>query len=196
MTNIEGGRGSPYQKLTIENTPKRADQNFYGRPREELVKDLQSYIKQRKQELIEHQFGEDITPAEVIRLRLEAEESESLNLVRNKPSLDQKEGNFFWQLRAAWDALAYDHYNPGSDTEMYTGIAMWSYYRRSHKPAIKLSHPSQVQAIDAMTEAVGIPHQKGQAEIEIPEKLRNYVGYQLSPEYQDRVAAAKMKRNK
>jgi hypothetical protein len=54
MTDIEGGRGRPSQKLTIENTSRQEGQNFYGRPHEELVKDLQSYIKQRKQELIKH----------------------------------------------------------------------------------------------------------------------------------------------
>jgi hypothetical protein len=71
MIEDERGGGSPKQKLTIENTTKQEDQNFYGRSHEELVKDFQSYIKQRKQELIKQQFGKDITAAEVIRLRLD-----------------------------------------------------------------------------------------------------------------------------
>jgi hypothetical protein len=45
-----------------------------------------------------------------------------------------------------------------------------------------------------LTEAVGIPHPKGQAEIEIPEKLRNYTKLVLSKDYQEKVAKAKLAR--
>jgi hypothetical protein len=52
-----------------------------------------------------------------------------------------------------------------------------------------------VRALDAMTEAVGIPHQRGKTDIEIPEKLRNYNKYLLSDEYRQRVEQAQAKRN-
>jgi hypothetical protein len=45
-------------------------------------------------------------------------------------------------------------------------------YKRNGEATIKLSDP-QVRIIDALTEAVGIPHKRGQAEIEIPEELRS-----------------------
>jgi hypothetical protein len=68
-----------------------------------------------------------------------------------------------------------------------------SYYQHScvtgEKPTIKLN-PVQVQIIDALTEAVGIPHKKGQAEIEIPEKLRSETKWLLSEEYQERLLQA------
>jgi hypothetical protein len=83
------------------------------------------------------------------------------------------EGNYYWQLRSAWDALAYEFYEPGSGSEYMAGVSLWDYHRRSQKLSIKLSHPSQVRIIDALTEAVGIPHKRGQAEIEIPEELRS-----------------------
>src|SRR4051812_49386542 len=71
------------------------------------------------------------------------------------------------------------------------GVLLWDYHRQSHKPSINLTHPTQVQIIDALTEAIGIPHEKGQTEIPIPEKLKDFISYQFSQEYQDRVAAAK-----
>jgi hypothetical protein len=129
-------------------------------------------------------------------LRLNTEESQSLNLIARRPSIAEKENNFFWQLRSAWDALAYDHFEPGSARENTAGVSLWDYHRQSHKPSIKLTHPTQVQIIDALTEAVGISHEKGQTEIPIPEKLKDFISYQFSQEYQDRVAAAKKKRNK
>jgi hypothetical protein len=44
--------------------------------------------------------------------------------------------------------------------------------------------------------AVGIPHERGQAEIEIPEKLRHYDKLRLSKEYRERVAQAIAERKK
>jgi hypothetical protein len=67
------------------------------------------------------------------------------------------------------------------------------YYQATHEPTIKLSDP-QIHIIDALTEAVGIPYQKGQAEIEIPEKLRNYNKLVMSKDYQERAAKAKLAR--
>jgi len=47
-----------------------------------------------------------------------------------------------------------------------------------------------------LTEAVGIPHEKGKSEIPIPEKLKDYVTWSRSKEYRELVAKAKEKRNK
>jgi hypothetical protein len=43
--------------------------------------------------------------------------------------------------------------------------------------------------LDALTEAAGVPHPHGQAEIAIPKKLENYTEWILSREYQDKVKA-------
>jgi hypothetical protein len=82
--------------------------------------------------------------------------------------------SFFSPLGFAWEALTYDRYEPGSFGEYLAGSRLHFEYQYSHEPAIKLSHPLQVRVIDALTEAVGIPHERGQTEIEIPEKLRYY----------------------
>jgi hypothetical protein len=70
--------------------------------------------------------------------------------------------------------MAYDRYEVGSREEGLAGSTMQMYYWATHEPTIKLTDPGQVRTLDALTEAVGIPHQRGQTEIQIPEKLRNY----------------------
>jgi hypothetical protein len=76
-------------------------------------------------------------------------------------------------IRKAWDALAYDHYKEYSFTKHMVGLHLSGHYQRTHESVIKLTRP-QARVLDALTEAVGIPHQRGQAEIEIPEKARHY----------------------
>jgi hypothetical protein len=101
----------------------------------------------------------------------------------------------FHTLRHAWYALAYEQYEPGSREEGLAGSVLQEYYGDTHEPTIKLS-PLQSQLIDAMTEAAGIPHEKGQTAIVIPEKLRHYNRYLLSPEYQERLSQAQAKKQR
>ena len=63
-------------------------------------------------------------------------------------------------------------------------------------PDIGVAIPMEVRVLDAFAEAAGVPHQRGQMEIEIPEKLRNYNRYLISPEYQARLTAAKAQQRK
>jgi hypothetical protein len=170
----EGNASTPLAPLT------QGELSWYERPHEELVKGFQDYI-QEKGKL----FGGRSSPVEIIRMRLYEETNSSLN--REKMS-------FFFPLRVAWDALTYHRYEPGSFREYLVGSMLQSEYKCSHEPAIKLSHPLQVRVIDSLTEAVGIPHQKGQAVIEIPEKLRDYDKWVSSKEYKERVAKAKAKK--
>jgi hypothetical protein len=72
---------------------------------------------------------------------------------------------------------------------------MTMYYQKTQESRIKLSEP-QVKMVDALTEATGIPRQRGQAEIEIPEKLRNYSQWFNSEERLARIAEARSKMNK
>ena len=102
----------------------------------------------------------------------------------------------FFTLRSAWDALAYDKYETGSKEEGLAGSMLQAYYSATREPGIKLTNPKQVQLLDAMAEAAGIPHQRGQTEIAIPEKLHNYNHYLMSPEYQERWDNAKSRRNR
>ena len=109
-------------------------------------------------------------------------------------SMDQDDT--FSTLMSAWDALAYDKYEPGSKEEGLAGSLLQAYYGETREPSIKLTNPKQVQMFDALTEAAGIPHQRGQTEITIPEKLRNYNQYLMSPEYQERWDRAQERRKR
>jgi hypothetical protein len=68
----------------------------------------------------------------------------------------------------------YEHYKPGSSEENFAARSLQYYYQFTSKPGIILCNPLQIRVLDALTEAVGIPHERGMAEIEIPEKLRHY----------------------
>src|SRR5215510_13562182 len=96
-------------------------------------------------------------------------------------------GDRLFSVRSAWDALAYDRYEPGSREEGLAGSVLQAYSGATREPTIKLTHPMQVRVLDAFAEAAGVPHERGQAEIEIPEKLRNYNRYLMSAEYQTRL---------
>ena len=102
----------------------------------------------------------------------------------------------FSNLRSAWDALVYDKYETGSKEEGLAGSLLQAYYSETKEPSIKLTNPKQVLLLGAMAEAAGVPHQRGQTEITIPEKLRHYNQYMMSQEYQDRWTNAKAQRNR
>jgi hypothetical protein len=110
-------------------------------------------------------------------------------------SPNEQRAERFHTLRRAWDALAYEQYEPGSREEGLAGSELQAYYGATHEPTITLS-PLQTQITDAMAEAAGIPHKKGQTAIEIPEKLRHYNRYLLSPEYQERLSQAQAKKQR
>lgn len=179
------GQGSPDQKpKTQRNTHSKEQGSVHKESgggtlrlsHEQLVRGFQDYVRQ-----LERQFGGYWSPAEIIRSKLKL-----------KGISDNRIERDFWApIRYAWDALAYDHYEPGAPSEHLAGHALSRYHQAKHELTIKLSHPVQIRVIDALAEAAGIPHERGQAEIEIPEKLKNYYKYRLSNEYQERVAKAK-----
>jgi hypothetical protein len=92
--------------------------------------------------------------------------------------------NFFAQLKDAWDSIAYEHYRWKSPRgneygEPYAQSDLCLTYirakeRQEPRPEMIKLDPLQVKILDALAEAADIPHQRGQAEIEIPEKLRPY----------------------
>jgi hypothetical protein len=183
-----GEEGSPRRELTTESSWYKP-----GMSHEQLVKAAQGYIQQRQHlyaELGLPDQKEASSPVAIIRSGIE-QESQSWHSDDEK--VDKEKRRFFYQLGYAWDALAYDCYEPGSSADHMAVPNLSSYYQHSRatgeKSTIKLD-PVQVQIIDALTEAVGIPHKKGQAEIEIPEKLRSETKWLLSEEYQERLLKA------
>jgi hypothetical protein len=86
---------------------------------------------------------------------------------------DKAERNFWWPINKAWDALAYNHYKQSSWSKHIAGLQLSGHYQRTRESIIKLSDP-QVRIIDALAEAVGIPHKRGQTDIEIPQEARGY----------------------
>jgi hypothetical protein len=179
----ERGEGRPQEELTTENTikQKQDERGWYERQHKKLVKKLQDYVE--KQEKV---FGEYLTREEIIRMYLNFEEE----------SGDERIKAFFAPLRRAWDVLAYERYEPGSSEEHQSGILLSRLHRYYRESTIRLSDPLQVKVIDALTEVCAIPHVRGQAEIEIPEKLRDYDRWILSTEYQEKLGKARAERKR
>jgi hypothetical protein len=50
------------------------------------------------------------------------------------------------------------------------------------RPELIKLDPQQVKILDALAEAAHVPHQRGHAEIEIPDNLRYYNRYRFSPD--------------
>ena len=90
------------------------------------------------------------------------------------------ERDFWAPINKAWDALTYytydhdyDHYEVYSAVKHGAALYLDRYYERTGETTIKLSDP-QIRIIDALTEACGIPHKRGQAEFEIPQEAIGY----------------------
>jgi hypothetical protein len=150
---LEGERPERPKELTTQNThPKeksgaykeaatntplsssliQEQQRWYEWPHEKLVKEFKDYVQQR-----DKQFGGVYSPEETVRMRLDQENSAHL------ASPNKKEGSFFFQLKQAWDALAYDRYEPGSSQENLAARSLNYYYGCTDGgPTIKLSHPA------------------------------------------------------
>ena len=159
-----------------------------GLSHEQLVTSIKGLIREHQQvyETLRSPREREVLPPEtIIRNVLDWYSSSSMEL-----------DDTFFTLRSAWDALAYDKYEIGSREEGLAGSVLQAYYGATKEPTIKLPNPKQVQLLDAMAEAADIPHQRGQTEITIPEKLRKYNQYMMTPEYQERWTQARAQRNR
>lgn len=179
MIGPETREARPDRTLTTQNNI-REQQGWYDRPHSQLVDALKAFVQQRHQ-----RFGGHFSPEEILRSKLKWQADTS----------NSKERDFFQPLLNSWDALVYDRYEPGSQEERVAGSSL-HYYSSCDDggPSIKLSDPLQIKIIDALADVAQIPHQKGQAEIAIPKKIREYDKWIFSKEYQDRVARAKAKK--
>ena len=185
MSDIEVGKsGEPINQNTnlIEQV---------GIPHEKLVESFRGLIKEQQEVHTGlRSFAEYAHEPEV----LSPERAVRSVLDWYAGSANKEMGEHMFTVRSAWDALSYDRYEPGSREEGVAGSVLQAYYGATREPTIKLTHPMQVRVLDALTEAAGVPHQRGKSEVEIPEKLRNYNQYLMSPEYQARLTEAQAKR--
>jgi hypothetical protein len=111
--------------------------------------------------------GIDNSPVNIIRRKLDYESGPA----HTDPQTRSQAFDFWQPLISAWDALAYDRYNPNSPEKTIATTRLTSAYEETRfplrEPAIQLTR-YQVGIIDALTEAAGIPHQKGLTAIAIP----------------------------
>ena len=106
--------------------------------------------------------------------------------------LAHERGLFYKKIEAAWDAIAYDHYifrdGVVDSVKRYSAANdLSATYQRAKamgesRPEIIKLDPLQAQILDALAEAADIPHQRGQNEIEIPERHRYFVIHNFGPD--------------
>ena len=184
-----GGEGESHQQFTNQYP----DVTAQGIPHEQLVDNFRLLI-QEQQETHAKLFTSRENSGEAEYLSPVTAVRDALDWYAGSPNAEL--GDHMFTVRSAWDATVYDRYEPGSREEGLAGSVLQAYYSATHEPTIKLTHPMQVRVLDALAEAAGVPHQRGQTEIEIPEKLRNYNRYLMSPEYQAKLTEAQAKRRK
>jgi hypothetical protein len=105
-------------------------------------------------------------------------------VLSNSPYRSEKE-RYFKPLHAAWQLITYDRLEPGTEDERSATAAILDAYRDN--PVIQLNE-TQVRTLDAMAEAAGIPHQRGQNSLTIPEKYGDPNWRYASPEWLRRAA--------
>ena len=190
------GEGGSQQELTTQGFNTGDKESWYDRPHGDLVQAFRHFIEEERNlhrppgrlDRQEHQ-----EPAsEIMRSELDR---------RSRSTKNERKKEFFSTLRFAWDALAYDSYEPGSSAEDLAGATLQMYHGHhraagEEEPTIKLTDPLQVRIIDALAEAADVPHKMGQSEFKIDERHKNRSKWLLSKEYQERVDAAKAKREK
>lgn len=157
---------------------------YSGRSHQELVEGFKGFLAYWQDRLYQdHQMH--FSPLQIIRN----------NLGWYKDLTNEQTRAFVTPLALAWNVLSHDRYELGTSGEQSTGMELQMYYQAIQNPAIKLSEP-QVEILDALVEACGIPHERGQTEIEIPDKLKNYSTWFHSEEYQRRVVELRRQKKK
>src|SRR5215211_569680 len=172
----KGRPDSPFQQQS-----RHQEQGWANRPHEDLVRAFRGLIQKGRQDILqEGRRPDSLTPAIMIREELGKQSS----LHMSPDLLDKQRAAFFWQIEQAWDVIAYEHYREEGTGEPtydrhHAGWFLSSRYHRAvergePRPEIIKLDPQQVRILDALAEAADVPHQRGQAEIEIPEHLRLY----------------------
>jgi hypothetical protein len=142
-----------------------------GIPHEQLVQTFRNLIKEQQDiHAALNSFGAYPNEPEV----LPPERAVRSVLEWYSGSANKEVAQNLFMVRTAWDALTYDKYEPGTREEGLAGSVLQAYSGATRESTVKLTYPMQVRVLDALTEAAGVPHQRGKTEVEIPEKLRNY----------------------
>jgi len=120
----------------------------------DLVGNIRSMIQQERASRTEH-----FNPAWWLRGKIGVIVNEA---VGQKQPREKQE--FFYALRAAWDLVAYEQIDGENSTSAYRDINGYTHVFRSK--TLTLS-PLGVTLLDAMAEALDIPHKPGQARFDI-----------------------------
>ena len=170
----EKGEGRPQQTLTTDPREEQPGQSWYDRPHDELVAAFRGYIDEREIALREQGAIWSPMRDHIVEDRL-ADESRATDDPKQK-----LRGDFFHPILTAWQLITYDRKDRWGKHQ--TAWSLSNYYEApaAHRPKearpeqIILTHPLQVKILDALTEAVGVPHQRGQSAFEIPERICTY----------------------
>lgn len=115
---------------------------------------------------------------------------ETRHWISSHEEIKQK-AEFFKPIESAWDALASEQYKTDYGEELpekyFAGYSFSVTYQRAvalgePRPEIIKLDPQQVKILDALAEAADIPHQRGQTEIEIPERYRYFEMHNFGPD--------------
>jgi hypothetical protein len=168
----ERGEGRDHRALTAGEAQQQAGQGWYERPHEELVAAFRAYLDQEEAACREQGVTWSPLRDRIIEDRLAGESSYS-----DDPNA-RRRIEFFEPLYRAWQVLTYERKDRWDKHETAWHLCGWhEASRRRAEPRpdiIKLAEPLQVRILDALAEAVGIPHRRGQTDIEIPEHIRTY----------------------
>jgi hypothetical protein len=162
-----------------------------GLSHEQLVTEFRAYITHVQ--ALDQEYQGHLPPEQRSILPPEAAIRRKLDWEASSPEPGKWE--YYEPLRNAWDVLTYERYQPESDYERLASNSVFGHYqsRLSEKApnpeVIRLTNPVQVRMIDALTEAADIPHEPGQTEVVIPEKLRHFTKWSMSDEYHNKVKA-------
>jgi hypothetical protein len=163
----ERSESSPFQNSSNQQDRRafRDDSSPPHIPHDQLVTHFQRFIAEQQEENRRHNFP--TSPVHIIRSKLDYESGPA----HTDPQTRSRAFNFWQPLLSAWDALAYDRYDPRSAEKTLATTRLTSAYEETRfplrEPAIQLTR-YQAGIIDALTEAARIPHRKGQTAIAIP----------------------------
>lgn len=184
MPNYEDERS---RSSHFQNEPDKQDgrASHDGRPphipHDQLVTHFRRFIAQEQERRRTHGF--DTSPEHIIHSKLD---DETMRPEHTDPKTRSQAFDFWRPLGLAWDALAYNRYDPDSHEKHLATSRLSTAYEVSklspqREPVIRLTR-YQAGILDALTEAAGIPHQKRQTAIAIPEKVKS-----MSKETQERM---------
>jgi hypothetical protein len=193
----EGPQPQPQSEASSPVPPMGEWQSWSDASHEQLVQAFRTLINQGIQEEIQQTGGRYATafPAKIIRGELGLQQS------RNATEWDRQKASFYAKIHNAWDVVAFEHFpdwaHEGSAweqregdlpmTQQFAADNMSRVYQRAlamgePRPELIKLDPQQVKILDALAEATDIPHQHGQAAIEIPERFRYYRRHRYGPD--------------